>query len=253
MGRNWDKNEDFVLKELVKIHGKQWNIIAQHLPLRTPSQVAARWEKCLDPTITKGPFTPEEDELIKNYVANNGPRSWPRITILLPHRSSKQCRERWFNHLDPNVLKAPWTQEEDVFIYQQYKLMGGKWSKISKMLQGRTDNAIKNRWNSSISKRLSKDQNGIDIILPDNSKRKCKYKNQKTKTKQNENERNKSILTVQDIEQHNYSFPSFKLPNTNSLNTGSLFTPVSPFQKTIPGQINLFSPNSFRTNTDTSK
>ncbi|KAK8891708.1 hypothetical protein M9Y10_028928 [Tritrichomonas musculus] len=176
MGRNWDETEDNILRTLVKTHGKQWNLIAQSLPKRTPSQVAARWEKCLDPNIIKGPFTQEEDQMIIDYVTRNGPRGWPRITQILPHRSSKQCRERWFNHLDPNVKKMPWTPEEDNLIYTQHKTLGGKWSTIAKMLPGRTDNSIKNRWNSSISKRLQVDQNGNEYILPDSSKRQYKQK-----------------------------------------------------------------------------
>lgn len=176
MGRNWDETEDNILRTLVKTHGKQWNLIAQSLPKRTPSQVAARWEKCLDPNIIKGPFTQEEDQMIIDYVARNGPRGWPRITQILPHRSSKQCRERWFNHLDPNVKKMPWTAEEDNLIYTQHKTLGGKWSTIAKMLPGRTDNSIKNRWNSSISKRLQVDANGNEFILPDSSKRQYKQK-----------------------------------------------------------------------------
>lgn len=176
MGRNWDENEDNILKQLVATHGKQWNLIAQHLPKRTASQVAARWEKCLDPNITKGPFTAEEDQQIINYVAQNGPRGWPRITTILPNRSSKQCRERWFNHLDPSVKKVQWTPEEDNLIYQQHKQLGPKWSAIAKMIPGRTDNAIKNRWNSSISKRLQIDANGNEFVLPDSSRRQYKQK-----------------------------------------------------------------------------
>ncbi|OHT09021.1 Myb-like DNA-binding domain containing protein [Tritrichomonas foetus] len=176
MGRNWEESEDAILKQLVATHGKQWNLIAQHLPKRTASQVAARWEKCLDPNITKGPFTAEEDQMIVDYVSRNGPRGWPRITSILPNRSSKQCRERWFNHLDPNVKKVQWTAEEDNLIFQQHKTIGSKWSTIAKMLPGRTDNAIKNRWNSSISKRIQTDANGNEYVLPDSSRRQYKQK-----------------------------------------------------------------------------
>lgn len=176
MGRNWEDAEDAILKQMIATHGKQWNLIATHLPKRSPSQVAARWEKCLDPSITKGPFTPDEDRLIAEYVRENGARGWPRITRILPHRSSKQCRERWFNHLDQSVSKGPWTPEEDELIYRQVKTIGGKWSQIAKMLSGRTDNAIKNRYNSSIAKRIQVDASGEEHVLPDSSRRQYKPK-----------------------------------------------------------------------------
>jgi hypothetical protein len=176
MGRNWDESEDAVLKQMVVQYGKQWNIIATHFPNRTASQVAARWEKCLDPTITKGSFTPGEDAQIADFVAAHGPRNWPQITQILPHRSSKQCRECWFNHLNPTVTKTPWTAAEDALIFEQFKASGGKWSTIAKLLPGRTDNAIKNRFNSSISKRIQSDSNRAEVLLPDSSRRQYKQK-----------------------------------------------------------------------------
>ena len=129
-------------------------------------QIAARWEKCIDPKLTKGTFTREENQLIRSFVQENGTRSWPKITRVLPHRTPKQCRERWFNNLDPSVVKDPWTSEEDRMIFNAYIAHGPKWSVIAHELPGRTDNAIKNRWNASISKRMRIIENGEQVLGP---------------------------------------------------------------------------------------
>ena len=161
-----------MLTRLVGIHGKQWGIIASQMENRSSSQVAARWEKCLDPKLTKGPFTAEEDKVIVDYVSKHGPQNWPALSQILYKRSPKQCRERWFNHLDPKVSSNSWSIEEDMIIFENHEKVGGKWSLIAKLLPGRTDNAIKNRWNSSISKRITFDHiTGRRTILPDYSKR----------------------------------------------------------------------------------
>lgn len=242
MGRNWTDQEDTILREMVGKHGKQWATIAAALPNRSASQVAARWEKCLDPALTKGPFTAEEDNLIVQFVSTYGPRSWPRISELLPNRSSKQCRERWFNHLDPSINKSPWTPEEDQIIFQQHLKIGGKWSTIAKMVPGRSDNAIKNRWNSSISKRVQVNEQGEQYILPDSSKR--HYNSSKTKK-----ERPPPIMTAPPI-------PTLQIEEENS---GIAKTPpiengpptLSPASSQFYGfgltpvgiDNNLFSPN----------
>ena len=75
----------------------------------------------------------------------------------LPGRIGKQCRERWHNHLDPNISKKKWTLEEDMNIVRLHLVHGNRWCDIAKEVNGRTDNAIKNRFNSNLSKRLHED------------------------------------------------------------------------------------------------
>jgi hypothetical protein len=138
---------------------------------RSAAQVAARWEKCLDPKLAKGPFTEEEDRIITEYVERNGPQNWPGLTSILPQRSPKQCRERWCNHLNPAVSNSAWTFDEDTIIFDRYERIGPKWSIIAHSLPGRTDNAIKNRWNSSISKRIHIDELGLRAMGPESPRK----------------------------------------------------------------------------------
>jgi hypothetical protein len=164
--QKWSVDEDDLLRRQIVQFGKQWSVIASHIPNRTATQIAARWEKCIDPKLTKGTFTREEDQLIVSFVRENGTRSWPKITRIIPHRTPKQCRERWFNNLDPSVVKDPWTGEEDRRIFEAYLTHGPKWSVIAHDLPGRTDNAIKNRWNASISKRMHIGDEGRQVLGP---------------------------------------------------------------------------------------
>ena len=177
MGRNWNLMEDDLLRELIAQYGKQWSVIASHMPNRTATQIAARWEKCINPKLTKGPFNAEEDKLLIQFVEEYGCHAWPKVTTVLPHRTAKQCRERWFNNLDPSVTKTPWTPEEDDMIFQNYLKFGPKWSTIAHLIPGRTDNSIKNRWNASISKRIRTDAEGNKTLAP------CKVRKYSKKNK----------------------------------------------------------------------
>ena len=101
-----------------------------------------------------GNWTKQEDKILTELVKKFGVSNWNKVSEQFPGRISRQCRERWFKHLDPSVNKSKWTLEEDLKIVRLFCQYGNSWSSIAKEIDGRTNDAIKNRFNSNLSKKL---------------------------------------------------------------------------------------------------
>ncbi|XP_020573208.1 protein ODORANT1-like [Phalaenopsis equestris] len=113
--------------------------------------------------VKKGPWTAEEDKKLVAFILSNGHCCWravPKLAGLL--RCGKSCRLRWTNYLRPDLKRGLLTDAEEKLVIDLHASLGNRWSKIASRLPGRTDNEIKNHWNTHIKKKLLK--MGIDPV-----------------------------------------------------------------------------------------
>lgn len=159
--RYWTDEEDRLLESAVETVKKEgnpkhagdnmWKKVSAYVPNRAWRECLQRWTKVLVPGLKKGKWSPTEDDtllaLVNAQIKINPLKiCWPEVSKGMGYRSCKQCRERWINHLDPNVKKGDWTAKEDEILLRIGEQFPAKWAKIARHIPGRTENTVKVRW-----------------------------------------------------------------------------------------------------------
>ena len=195
----WTEEEDKILKEIAKeFNYKNWNSIAEFIPGKNSIQCSSRYRR-IRPGLVKGTWKKEEDSKLLSLYEKYG-NNWAAISKEMPHRTGKQIRDRFLNSLDTKYNKGKFSKEEDKMILKYHKIYGNKWSKIAKKMKTRTGDMVKNRFYSSLKRKLQKNKKLLK------EKRKLS-----TKIYQNYNNFNKNNYKIKEKE-------SIEINKTNDIN-----------------------------------
>ncbi|KFQ84163.1 snRNA-activating protein complex subunit 4, partial [Phoenicopterus ruber ruber] len=243
--KEWTKGEDQMLLELVQEMRVGSHIpykkIAYYMEGRDSAQLIYRWTKSVDPSLKKGPWTPEEDAMLLAAVKKYGERDWYKIRTEVPGRSDAQCRDRYLKALHCDVKKGKWSLEEEEQLIELVQKHGlGHWSKIASELPHRTGSQCLSKWKLMIGSK--------------------KKRSRPTKRRHVEESSSSSESSSEDIEldladsseeettsKEECAFPSIDLwiptrTNTQESNKGryqtpSLFSPASADAKTSSSEV----------------
>lgn len=112
-------------------------------------------------TAPKVKFSRSEDDKLVSLIERLGTRDWETIAIEMKNRTPRQCRDRWYNYLNPNITNQPWSEEEDKLLEKMHNKYGSRWTKIARYFKNRSANGVRNRFR--LKARKLKDS-GIELV-----------------------------------------------------------------------------------------
>ncbi|NXN31519.1 SNPC4 protein, partial [Nycticryphes semicollaris] len=249
--KEWTKSEDQMLLELVQEMRVGSHIpykkIAYYMEGRDSAQLIYRWTKSVDPSLKKGPWTPEEDAMLLAAVQKYGERDWYKIRTEVPGRSDAQCRDRYLKALHCDVKKGKWSLEEEEQLIELVEKHGlGHWSKIASELPHRTGSQCLSKWKLMIGSKQKRSRPPKRPHVQESSSS-SESSSEDTELDLPDSSEEEMTSEEETPSKEEFAFPSIDLwiptrtntqePNQGRYQTPSLFSPASVDAKTSRSEI----------------